>query len=246
MPDDPYFTATLERYFPGKMRKTYAGDIHGHRLRREIIATVLANETINRGGPAFVSTLTDATGFLSADVVKAAVLALDGFDLPRIYDEIDALDNRISGDPPECALPGSRAHLHARDGSRALRTHAATGSVSEAVTRLRDGLQKLRSTMRTAISGETADEARVKTAAFVEGGVPEKLADEILELALMTLVPEIMQISAETGETLSRTAQGYFAVTETLRINRLLAAADRVPATELVRRQWRCRARSRT
>ena len=31
------------------MRKTYAGDIHGHRLRREIIATILANEVINRG-----------------------------------------------------------------------------------------------------------------------------------------------------------------------------------------------------
>ncbi|MCY1493090.1 Bacterial NAD-glutamate dehydrogenase [compost metagenome] len=86
--------------------------------------------------------------------------------------------------------------------------------------------------MRTAVSGESAEEARLKTAAFVEGGVPAKLAEEISELALMTLVPEIMQIAAETGETLSRTAQGYFAVTDTLRINRLLAASDRVPATE--------------
>lgn len=63
----------------------------------KIIATVLANEAINRGGPAFVSTLTDATGYVAADVVKAAVLALDGLDLPRIYAGIDALDNRVSG-----------------------------------------------------------------------------------------------------------------------------------------------------
>ncbi|MBB4186706.1 glutamate dehydrogenase [Sinorhizobium terangae] len=227
LPDDPYFTATLERYFPAKMRKTYAGDIRGHRLRREIIATVLGNETINRGGPAFVSTLTDATGFLSSDVVKAAVLALDGFDLQRIYAEIDALDNKISG-AVQNALYQEVGHIFTLVTERALRTRAASGPVSDAVSRLRDGLQKLRGTMRAAIS----EEARLKAAAFIESGVPAKLAEEIAELSLMTLVPEIMQIATETKETLSRTAQSYFTVTENLGINRLLAAADRVPATE--------------
>jgi glutamate dehydrogenase len=231
LPDDPYFTATLERYFPAKMRKAYAGDIHGHRLRREIIATVLANETINRGGPAFVSTLTDATGFLSADVVKAAVLALDGFDLPRIYGEIDALDNRISG-VIQNRLYHEVGRIFALVAERALRTRASEGSVAEAVARLRDGLQKLRGTMRAAISREGAEEARLRAAGFIENGVPAKLAEEIAELSLMTLVPEIMQIATVTGEPLSRTAQAYFTVTESLRINRLLAAADRVPATE--------------
>ncbi len=51
LPDDPYFAATLSNYFPAKMRKTNASDIDAHRLKREIIATVLANEAINRGGP---------------------------------------------------------------------------------------------------------------------------------------------------------------------------------------------------
>ncbi|TCN31790.1 NAD-glutamate dehydrogenase [Sinorhizobium americanum] len=231
LPDDPYFTATLERYFPAKMRKTYTGDIRGHRLRREIIATVLANETINRGGPAFVSTLTDATGFLSADVVKAAVLALDGFDLPRIYGEIDALDNRISGQVQN-RLYQEVGRIFALVSERALRTRASDGPVADAVQRLREGLQKLRGTMRAAISSGSSEEARLKAAGFIESGVPAKLAEEITELSLMTLVPEIMQIATVTGEPLNRTAQGYFAVTETFRVNRLLAAADRVPATE--------------
>ncbi len=47
---------------PAGMRKAYAEDIAKHRLRREIIATVLANHVINRGGPAFITTLSDATG----------------------------------------------------------------------------------------------------------------------------------------------------------------------------------------
>lgn len=231
LPDDPYFTATLERYFPAKMRRAYAGDIHGHRLRREIIATMLANETINRGGPAFVSTLMDATGLLSADVVKAAVLALDGFDLPRIYGEIDALDNKVGGQLQN-ELYQEVGRIFAFVAERALRTRAAEGPVSDAVGRLRDGLQKLRGTVRAATSGENAGDVRQKAASFIERGVPAKLAEEISELSLMTLVPEIMQIAAETDEPLTRTAQAYFAVTKNLGIDRLLTAADRVPASE--------------
>ena len=52
LPDDPYCQSALTNYFPARMRKTYAADIASHRLHREIIATVLANHVINRGGPA--------------------------------------------------------------------------------------------------------------------------------------------------------------------------------------------------
>ena len=44
------------------MAKKYAAEIGGHRLRREIIARVVANDLVNRGGPAFVSRLQDLTG----------------------------------------------------------------------------------------------------------------------------------------------------------------------------------------
>src|SRR5690606_22493146 len=55
LPDDPHLEADLMGYFPALMTKKYADDIKGHRLRREIVATVLANDAINRGGPAFIS-----------------------------------------------------------------------------------------------------------------------------------------------------------------------------------------------
>ncbi|RCW87124.1 NAD-glutamate dehydrogenase [Paracoccus lutimaris] len=231
LPDDPYFTATLEHYFPAKMRKTYAADIHGHRLRREIIATVLANEVINRGGPAFVSTLTDATGYVAADVVKAAVLALDGLDLPRIYAAIDALDNRIGG-VLQNRLYREVARIYARVTERLLRTGLAAGPMAEGVARLREGMQKLRPTLRSSVPAETAEEIQREVEKYVQGGVPAALAGEIADLVLMTLVPEIMQIATETGTGLDRTAQGYFAVTDALRIDRLLSAAGQVSATE--------------
>ena len=231
LPDDPYFTTTLEHYFPTRMRKAYAGDIHDHRLRREIIATVLANEVINRGGPAFVSMLTDGTGYVSADVVKAAVVAMDGLDLPRLYAEIDALDNKIAG-PLQNRIYQDVGRIFGHVTERVLRTGLTHMPVADAVARLRDSIHKLRGRLRDALTPKIAEEIRAEIADFVDGGVPDALTTEIADLMLAPLVPEIMEISAETGIGLDRTAQGYFAVTETLRINRLLLAAERIDATE--------------
>ncbi|MEK1930670.1 MAG: NAD-glutamate dehydrogenase domain-containing protein, partial [Pararhizobium sp.] len=231
LPDDPYFLATLRDYFPAKMHKAHANDINEHRLRREIIATVLANDTINRGGPAFVSTLIDQTGFMPADVVKAAVLARDGYDLTRIQAEIDALDNIVSG-RVQNELYQEAGRIFAIVTERALRTRAIIGPLGEAVDRLRQALAKLKPSLHASIPEDAAEEARQKAAYFAERGVPQALADELAGLFLLTLVPEIMQISAETGVTLARTAQSYFGVTQNLRIARLLAAAERVSATE--------------
>ena len=231
LPDDPHFAATLEHYFPAKMRKPFAGDIRDHRLRREIIATVLANEVINRGGPAFVSTLTDATGYVPADVVKAAVVALEGLGLPRVYAEIDALDNRIAGGLQN-RLYQDVGRIFAHVTERVLRTGLSRAPVTEAVARLRDGIHKLRGRLRDAVTPQIAEEIRAEIADFVEGGVPDTLTAELADLMLTPLVPEIMEIATETGIGLDRTAQGYFAVTEALRINRLLLAAERIHATE--------------
>ncbi|NHF73167.1 NAD-glutamate dehydrogenase [Paracoccus xiamenensis] len=231
LPDDPYFVATLENYFPAKMRKAYAGDIHDHRLRREIIATVLANEAINRGGPDFVATLTDATGHIAADVVKAAVVALEGLGLPRVYAEIDALDNKIPG-ALQNRLYQEVGRAFAQVTERLLRTGLTDAPVADAVARLRDGMTKLRSRLRAALPPHVADEIQTEITEFVEGGVPATLTGELADLMLTPLVPEIMEISAETGIALDRTAQAYFAVTEALRIDRLLMAAERIQTTE--------------
>ena len=50
------------RYFPKRLRKAFPDALEQHRLRREIIATQLANSMINRGGPSLVVRIADQTG----------------------------------------------------------------------------------------------------------------------------------------------------------------------------------------
>ena len=67
VPDDPYLGKELERYFPAAMRERFPDAVANHRLRREIIATQLANAIINRGGATMVARLVDQTGRRCAD-----------------------------------------------------------------------------------------------------------------------------------------------------------------------------------
>ena len=51
-PEDPFFEQILVRYFPEPLAR-FEPEMKSHRLRREIIATVMANEVVNMCGPTF-------------------------------------------------------------------------------------------------------------------------------------------------------------------------------------------------
>ena len=85
VPDDPHFDRDLMGYFPERMAKKFAGEIREHRLRREIIARVVANDLVNRGGPSFVNRLQEATGRTAAAVVRTFAVVRDGFSLPSTH-----------------------------------------------------------------------------------------------------------------------------------------------------------------
>ena len=62
VPDDPYLARELSQYFPREVRDQFPAAVEFHRLRREIIATVVTNAMINRVGSSFVSQLMGDTG----------------------------------------------------------------------------------------------------------------------------------------------------------------------------------------
>ncbi len=227
LPDDPYFSAVLKAYFPAKMQKAYAADIQSHRLHREIVATALANEAINRGGPGFVQQMSDMTGATAANVVKAAFLARDGFELPKLWAEIDALDGKIPGQVQN-DLYARTTETFAEATRLILQTQVGSGDMDGAMSRLKAAIKGLRSSLAGGDFVETA----ARAAELEAQGIPASLAREILLLSTLVLVPEIMLISDRTGETMARATESYFAVTETFRVNRLIGAGDRITTSE--------------
>ena len=73
--DNPHFLADLRGYFPPPVVERFGHLVPQHPLRRELIATILANQVTNSEGITFVMRLMDQTGADPAMVVKAYRIA---------------------------------------------------------------------------------------------------------------------------------------------------------------------------
>ena len=227
VPDDPHFDHDLKAYFPDRMDRKFAADIASHRLRREIIARVVANDLINRGGPSFVTRLQDATGNSARDVVRAFAVVRDGFGLPALCREIDALDNRIDGQ--------AQLDLYATVGRLVLAACSwdlKNGSGSEPLGQQIAALQQARKMLEPKLATMLPEFPRERLAAcrlgLVEAGTPPKLADRLALLDASVLIPDIALVASGAGADLVTTAKAFFAVTGAFRIGRIEAAAGSI------------------
>ena len=86
VPDDPGVSSTLAGYFPASMQEMYADQISTHRLGREIIATRLANDLIDRVGPGFIYRVEDRTGADTDQAIRSILVVKRLLGLDELWD----------------------------------------------------------------------------------------------------------------------------------------------------------------
>jgi glutamate dehydrogenase len=96
IPEDPYLSKELERYFPLPLQARYAKAMQRHRLKREIIATAVTNSTINRMGATFLLRMQEDTGRSPGEVAKAFTISRETLDARELWTQIDALDGKVA------------------------------------------------------------------------------------------------------------------------------------------------------
>ncbi len=94
LPGDPALESELMGYFPKVLREKYRQQIGRHRLRREIVATVVANSMVNRVGSAFVAQIASDTGRLASDIARAYLAAGRVFGFDQLWTATEALDGK--------------------------------------------------------------------------------------------------------------------------------------------------------
>ncbi|MDW6021803.1 NAD-glutamate dehydrogenase [Mesorhizobium sp. BAC0120] len=230
VPDEPHFESDLIEYFPAKMRKKYAAEIGRHRLRREIIARVVANDLVNRGGPAFVSRLQDLTGRTAADVVRAFTIARDGYRLTELYSEIDALDGRIDGQV-QLDLYAAVGRLINASTVWFLKNIEDT-PIGERIAALRQARDALEPKLPTLLPDFLRGKLEDRTHGFLEAGAPAKLAHRLALLEVEELIPDIALVARRGNTDLTNAAKAFFAVTESFRISRIEEAVRSISVTD--------------
>ncbi|WP_157016495.1 NAD-glutamate dehydrogenase [Mesorhizobium xinjiangense] len=231
LPDDPHFSDDLLGYFPERMAKKYACEIEGHRLRREIIATELANDAINHGGPAFVSRMLDITGASAAEAVAAYATVRDGFGLPETIGEIDALDTKIDGTAQlDFYLTVGRL-IHTASAWQ-LKNGNQSASVGERIASLHDARSALEARLPKLLPDFTRSKLEERASAFQAAGAPTPLAERLALLGIAEMIPDIDLVARSAGADRVAAAKVYMTVSEAFRIGRIEEAARAVAPSD--------------
>ena len=98
VPEDPHLSSELDRYFPAPLPERFGETMREHRLRREIIATTVANNVLHGGGTTFTYRLHEETGAYASEIARAYATARDIFEMRPQWAEIEALDNRVAAE----------------------------------------------------------------------------------------------------------------------------------------------------
>lgn len=231
VPDDPHFDRDLMGYFPDRMAKKYAAEIHGHRLRREIIARAVANDLVNRGGPSFVNRLQEATGRSAADVVRTFAVVRDGFALPALYRQIDALDNRIDGQIQLDLYQAVSRLIYVTSGWY-LKNDAGTALLGQRIAELQDARKALEPKLVSLLPAFSRERIEERRHSLSKGGAPESLAEQLALTDVAELIPDIALTARTANAGIVAAAKAFFAVSDVFRIPRVEDAARSITPSD--------------
>jgi len=211
VPEDPYLSAELARYFPAPVRERFPRAISHHRLRREIIATATTNSLVNRMGPTFVPRAQEDTGAEAAPIARAYTAAREIFAMRTVWEQIEKLDNKVPAQLQyEASFQTSRLLRHATYWLLSSRPRAL--QVDAAVREFRDGVQELENVISSAVTGgELArfEEARTH---YFEAGLPPSLAARIASLEALNAALDIVELCGAHRVSVADAAHMYFEV----------------------------------
>src|ERR1700732_4587081 len=213
VPEDPYLSAELKRYFPVPVQKRFAARLKRHRLRREIIATAITNSLINRMGPVFPVRAQDDTGANPAAIARAYSIAGEVFAARYIWTQIEALDNRIPAVLQYTAMSKTTRLLRHMT-YWLLENRRNDLGIERAVRRYAAPVGELSRTLNDVLPAVEQARLGVRLSRPIEQPVPEVLATRIASLEWLHCSLDLVEAAMASRLDIGFAARVYFDVGE--------------------------------
>jgi glutamate dehydrogenase len=229
--EDPTLTPELLAAFPATMQEREREAILQHRLRREIIATKIANRFVNRLGITAIFSLSEEEGASFGQAAAAFVAAERLFGMAEFWHRLDTVD-----------LPEQlRLELYERT-SRALQLHIAdilrssstTMKLAEMVEAMAPGLERLNGAVGGLLRREVAAEAAARRKRLADLGAPAEIADHIVRLFELNGAIGIAALGRRLDSDVIALTNAYTRLGEVLGLDWAQGAATRFQARD----QW--------
>lgn len=207
--DNPYYIPTLIKAFPPKLQKKYADQIQQHPLRKEIIATKLANEVVNDMGLNFVIRMKEETGAPVDEVLTCYIMAREVFDMPRVWREIEELDNKVPA-----IVQTEMLHQMRRTVRRAarwfLRHRNKQMGLAETIEHYKAHFDKVSLNVGEYLVAEEREQLEHAKMDFEREGVPSHIASYVAQLSSIFSIMDIADVAVSTERDVTQVATLYF------------------------------------
>jgi glutamate dehydrogenase len=239
LPEDPYLSDELERYFPTPLRERFRDRMREHRLRREITATSVVNDLVNRGGTSFAFRLGEETGAPPPEIARAYTAAREIFGMRDLWAEIEALDTRLEAQIQTRMLLNGRK-LVERATRWLLRYRRPPLDIAATVSYFSEGAADLGRRIPEFLSEGGREDLERAAEQLDEANVPPELARRIATLGTMFSALDVVDVADATGQPVEAAAEVYFALGDRLRLHWLRNHVEALPRDN----RWRALARA--
>ncbi|MFO1147121.1 MAG: NAD-glutamate dehydrogenase [Alsobacter sp.] len=229
VPDDPYLSRELVRYFPATLVERFPDAVEGHRLRREIVATQLANAIVNRGGPTVVTRITDQTGADAPTIAAAYAAVRDSYGLIALNGSLDALDGQMPGKAQLRLYRQVQDLLLSRLVWFIRNVDWQAETLDAVVGRFQQGIAQVEAALHQVLPRAAVEAAGRRAASLMAEGVPEAVAVRFATLPQLGAAPDIVLVAQRTGQPVEAVAATHYALGARFKLADIAAAARDVP-----------------
>jgi glutamate dehydrogenase len=227
--DEPVFAPALTTYFPVSWVERFGPELlQRHRLRRELVATVVAKECVDRMGMPWARERAADHVVPLATVGVAWWMAVEIVDARTSWRSIDGLDATLAPDMVAEMLDAVAELVDAvvsrilSAGPAALaEPTAAVGRDRQAYDRLAGALEDLGSVGRRRARARRAER-------LVDAAVPPALAARVAGLADLAVALDAAGVAAEVGRDVAEVAAAQFRLREQLGLDAVAAVLEHV------------------
>ncbi len=239
VPEDPHLSSELDRYFPSPLPERFGDHMREHRLRREIIATQVANNVLHGGGTTFTFRLHEETGAFASEIARAYASARDIFSMRQTWADIEALDGLVAAEVQISMLLEGR-RLVERGSRWLLRNVSRPIDIGATVARFSAGAEVLFESVPRLLGENDLEPLEARTERLASAGVPADMARRVAILPTLFAVFDIVEVGAEAGIEVEKVAAVHFRLGERLGLHWLRDRIVALPRDD----RWRALARA--
>ena len=229
LPDDSYLERELRRYFPAAVVERFGHLIARHPLRRELAATIVANEIVNDLGITWASRLAFETGAEASEVARAFFLARDVTGAVERWADVEALDGTIDPVLQNRLMVGVDTLVE--DVARWYLLNAPSVPLGETIAEAGPRFAELVGALAEAGSESWRETREVAARELAARGVTEELARRHAFQPELAHGPDIIAVATSTARPLAEVAHAFFLAGERLYLDWLEGRVAGLPDT---------------